>query len=72
MEEELPTCKGLLWNCEYLRFWSSKSLRVSGVRGFGVFRFRLLESGIRGSTQRSQYPLIKEYTLNHDIKASII
>ena len=25
-----------------------------------------------GMTQRTQYPLIKEYTLNHNIKAPII
>ena len=25
-----------------------------------------------GATQRSQYPLMKEYTLNHDMKASVV
>ena len=31
-----------------------------------------LGSDLGGFTQRSQYPLFKEYTLNHNIKAPII
>ena len=37
----------------------SSQLMISGVEGLGVYP----------QAQRAQYPLIKEYTLNHNIKA---
>ena len=38
----------------------------------GFMRDACVVCGSMDSTQRAQYPLIKEYTLNHNIKAPII
>ena len=36
------------------------------------FRFQGSKVSVKGRPQRAQYPLIKEYSLNHNLKAPII
>ena len=48
-------------------------LSVGNIDEFIGFKVKLKVSDLRfRGSQRSQYPLIKEYTLNHNIKAPII
>ena len=73
---------GKLW---VLRFSAPQGFRLCRFRCFRVLDFRVLGcSGVRSRsfaisdvlglrrTQRAQYPLIKEYSLNHNMKPCII